>query len=296
MPWICFALLSLIWGSTYFVSVHALKAFTPFGLVAARFVIGAAVCLGLGLLRGERWPDRKSLAALSLSALFLFGYCNPATSWAVTQEPSGLVAILCAPVSLWMALFSWRSNPLSLSGWIGIALGAIGVAILLFPGSVQTIRPLGCFAAISATAVWAAAGLYQRGRVRSGGLMLNTGIQMSIAAVIGIALAPVTGGYTHAPIGQAAALAALYLAIFGSCVAFSCFVYLAKVWNPTRAGTYAYINPIVAVALGAILLQEPVDGRLLIGMMITLVGVALVQWQTLFATSTRTPIPLKLSE
>ena len=100
---------------------------------------------------------------------------------------------------------------------------------------------------------------------------------MATAALIGLVLAPLTGGYTHHPLTAKAGLAALYLGVFGSLIAFSAYIYLSKVWNPAKMGTYAYLNPLVAVLLGSLYLAEPFNLRMVLGMVVILAGVAIVQ-------------------
>jgi drug/metabolite transporter (DMT)-like permease len=107
--------------------------------------------------------------------------------------------------------------------------------------------------------------------------MTNVGIQMLTAAVIGLAVAPLTGGFLRGPITHKALGAIAYLALFGSLLDFSAYIYLAKAWPPAKMGTYAYLNPLVAVLLGGVVLREAFGFREILGMAIILTAVALVQ-------------------
>jgi len=170
-----------------------------------------------------------------------------------------------------------RSEPLGGRGWAGALLGFAGVVVLMAPERAERASLAGSLAIVLSTALWAWATLYVKRNVSGGGALTNAGIQMSIAGGIGLAAAPLTGGFLRAPVVGSATLAVLYLSLVGSCLAFTAFGVLTKVWPPTRAGTYAYLNPLIAVLLGAALLGEPLTPRLFLGMLMLLTGVALVQ-------------------
>ena len=122
--------------------------------------------------------------------------------------------------------------------------------------------------------------------VHGGGLMTNVGIQMLTAAAIGWILAPVTGGFLRGPLTSKALGAIAYLALFGSLLAFSAYIYLAKAWPPAKMGTYAYLNPLVAVLLGSRILHEAFGLREILGMAVILVAVALVQLRSKVVVAT----------
>ena len=125
--------------------------------------------------------------------------------------------------------------------------------------------------------LWSWGTLHGKHHVHGGGLMTNVGIQMSMAALMGLVVAPLSGGYLRGPVTPRAVLAVVYLALFGSLLAFSAYIYLAKAWPPAKMGTYAYLNPLVAVLLGGLVLHEPFGPRGFLGMVIILAAVALVQ-------------------
>jgi len=130
---------------------------------------------------------------------------------------------------------------------------------------------------VAAPLIWAWGTLHGKHHVHGGGLLTNGGIQMLTAAVIGLVLAPLTGGFLRGPVTQRALGAVAYLALFGSLLAFSAYIYLAKAWPPAKMGTYAYLNPLVAVLLGGLILHEAFGPREILGMTIILAAVALVQ-------------------
>lgn len=214
---------------------------------------------------------------LLVSGAVLLGVCNTLVTWAELHISSGLAAVLCALVPVFLGLLTLRTEPLGARGWSGALLGFAGVVVLMAPEKAERASLGGSAAIVLSTALWAWATLYLKRNVSEGGALTNAGIQMLMAAGIGLVAAPLTGGFLHAPVAEKPALAVLYLALVGSCLAFTAFGVLTKVWPPTRASTYAYLNPLIAVLLGAGLLGEPLTARLFLGMLMLLTGVALVQ-------------------
>jgi drug/metabolite transporter (DMT)-like permease len=135
----------------------------------------------------------------------------------------------------------------------------------------------GLAALVAAPIIWSWGTLHGKHFVHGGGLLTNVGIQMATAAVMGLVLAPLTGGFLRGPLTPKALGAVAYLALFGSVLAFSAYIYLAKAWPPAKMGTYAYLNPLVAVLLGTLLLREAFGLREIVGMAVILLAVGLVQ-------------------
>ncbi len=277
LAWLAYLTVAVVWGSTYFAIALGLESFTPYGMVAARFSVASVLALGLGRLRHEPWPPLREVGHLMVVGALLLGGSNALVSWAELHLSSGLAAILAALVPLWLALFSMRKEPLGPKGWAGILLGIAGVAVLVWPSGTVRVHAGGFAAMIAAPLIWAWGTLHGKHHVHGGGLLTNVGIQMLTAAVIGLAVAPLTGGFLRGPVTPKALGAVAYLALFGSLLAFSAYIYLAKAWPPAKMGTYAYLNPLVAVLLGSLILHEAFGPREILGMAIILGAVALVQ-------------------
>ncbi len=207
----------------------------------------------------------------------LLGGSNALISWAELHVSSGLAAVFAALVPLWLAVFSMAKEPLGPKGWTGLLLGLAGVCVLVWPSGGARVHAGGLAALVAAPLIWSWGTLHGKRFVHGGGLLSNAGIQMATAAVIGLVVAPLTGGFLRGPLTHKALGAALYLALFGSMLAFSAYIYLAKAWPPAKMGTYAYLNPLVAVLLGSLVLHEPFGTREALGMAIILGAVALVQ-------------------
>jgi len=277
LAWLAYFTVAVVWGSTYFAIALGLDSFTPYGMVAARFFLASVLALGLGRLRGESWPSRREVGHLLLVGALLLGGSNALVSWAELHVSTSLVAILAALVPLWLAVFSMAREPLGPKGWAGLLLGIAGVAVLVWPHGSVRIHGGGLAAMVAAPLIWAWGTLHGKRHVHGGGLLTNAGIQMLTAALMGLALAPLTGGFLRGPLTPRALGAVAYLALFGSLLAYSAYIYLAKAWAPAKMGTYAYLNPLVAVLLGSLILHEAFGPREVLGMAIILGAVALVQ-------------------
>ena len=277
LAWLAFLTVAVVWGSTYFAIALALPTFTPYGMVAVRFSISALLALGLGRLRREAWPTWREAGHLMIVGALLLGLANALVSWAELHVSSGLAAILSALVPLWLAVFSMSREPLGPKGWLGLLLGLLGVAVLVWPAGQVRLHAGGVAAMVAAPLLWSLGTLHGRHHVRGGGLFTNAAFQMATAALMGLLAAPFTGGFLRGPATQQSLLAVGYLVVFGSLVAFTAYGYLAKAWPPAKMGTYAYLNPLVAVLLGRFWLHETFGPRSYAGMAIILAAVALVQ-------------------
>ena len=280
LPWVAYGVCAVVWGSTYFGIALALESFPPNGMVAVRFSVAALLCLGLGRLRKEPLPSRRELPHLALVGLLLLGICNALVVWSETRLGSGVAAVLAALTPAWFGVFTAREEPLGARGWTGTALGLAGVTLLAAPWSQEGVDLGGVAALLLASALWAVGTLHHRKHVTGGGALTNSGLEMLAAAVFGTLAAPLTGGFTSGPVTTKALLAVGYLALFGSCIAYTAHLYVSRVWSPVRAGSYAYLNPVIAVVLGTAILGEPFDTRMALGMAVILAGVALVQYRS----------------
>jgi len=277
LAWFAYLTVAVVWGSTYFAIALGLASFTPYGMVAVRFTVAAALAMTIGRLRREPWPPRREVAHLMVVGALLLGGSNALVSYAELHVSTGLVAVMAALVPLWLAVFSLGREPLGPKGWAGIALGIAGVAVLVWPSAGLRLHPGGLAAMVAAPLIWSWGTLHGKHFVHGGGLFTNGGIQMLTAAVIGLTVSPLSGGFLRGPLTAKALWAVGYLALFGSLLAFSAYIYLAKAWPPAKMGTYAYLNPLVAVLLGTLILHEAFGLREILGMAIVLAAVALVQ-------------------
>ncbi len=277
MAWLAYGVCALVWGSTYFAIALGIASFTPFGMVATRYLAAGALALLLARLRGETPPLRRDLPHLMFQGLLLLGLSNALVTWAEGRVPSGLTAILCATTPFFYALMNREG--MNGRSFLGLAVGFSGVAVLAWkPGQGLALNPLGLAGILLATFLWAFGTLYARKRVQGHSLLGNVGVQMLTGGAFGLVMTRFTGGFLHGSLTLKAALAVAFLAIFGSLITQTAFNYLSRVWPPAKMSTYSFLNPVVAVLLGSLFLREAFTLRVLLGMLVILAGVALVQF------------------
>jgi len=277
MAWLAYAVCALVWGSTYFGIALGIESFTPFGMVATRYLSAGLLALLVARLRRESLPLRRDLPHLMLQGFLLLGISNALVTWAEGRVPSGLTAVLCSTTPFFYALLNREG--LTRRTILGLSIGFSGVAVLTWkPGQGLMMSPIGFAAIILATFLWAFGTLYARKRVQGKSLFGNVGVQMLTGGAFGLLMTRFTGGFLHAQLSTKALLAVAFLTIFGSLITQTAFNYLARVWPPTKMSTYAFLNPVVAVLLGGLFLREPFTLRVALGMLVILAGVALVQF------------------
>jgi len=267
--------LYLVWGSTYLAIRIALVSWPPFLLAGVRF-LGA----GLALFAFLRWrgmpaPSARQWRNCALSGAMLLGLGNGLVCYAEQVVASGLAAVAVASMPLFAAIFGgiWGQWP-HRHEWLGLAVGFAGVIVLNF-GSGMAGAPLGALALVVAAAAWAFGSIWSKQRDMPAPAM-NTAAQMLTAGVLLLLFAAVIGERWPVAAPLAANLALLYLAVFGSIIGFSAYLYLLGHVRPALATSYAYVNPPVAVLIGALFGGETVHGGDLVAMAIILAGVAIL--------------------
>lgn len=274
----------LVWGSTYLAIRVAVLGMPPFLMAGIRFIVASALLIGIGLAMRQPFPTRREIAWASLVGLFLLLGGNGLVVWAEQFIPSSLAALLIASMPLWNLAFE-AATPAgdrpTLLGSAGIALGFLGVVTLFWPSlSAGDAHSLWAQAmVVLGTMTWALGTMIAR-RVslpRSG--LFNSGFTMLAA---GIAFMLVSLGFGEpsrvhwAAIPLEAWLAVAYLIVFGSCIAFSAFAWLNRHAPSDLTSTYAYVNPVVAIILGYLLLHEPVTAWTIAGSTLIVLSVGLV--------------------
>jgi len=264
----------VIWGSTYLGIRFALEGFAPFQMAGVRFVIAGSVLYAALRARGRPAPTwRQWRASAAVGALLLVGGMG-LVAFAEQWIASGLAAVWIATMPLWAALFAGLLGrwPRRLE-WLGMGLGVAGVVLLNLEGNLQA-NPIGALALTCATISWALGSIWSSRLSLPSGLM-SSATEMLCGGVLLAALSLVIGEPAPHPTVRSV-LALAYLIVFGSLIAFSAYGYLLRVVRPTLATSYAYVNPIVAVALGIALAAEPIGSNGILALLVILVGVGLV--------------------
>ncbi len=282
---LAFAAIYLIWGSTYLAIRVAVETMPPFLMAAARFLVAGALLFAFLRLRGAAWPTAHQWRANTVVGTFLLLGGNGAVVWAEQYVPSGLTALLIGVSPLFIVLTEWAwpggVRPTAVTA-AALLLGFAGVTWLAAPweNAAAGGLHLGGVAAILVGCVsWSLGSIYSRHAkhgaepfMASALQMLGGGAALAVVALLHGDLAR----FDPAAVAPRAWGAFAYLIAVGSLVGFSTFVWLMKNSTPARVSTYAYVNPIVAVFLGWLILGEPITTRTLVAAAVIVVSVALI--------------------
>ncbi|MFT4833662.1 MAG: drug/metabolite transporter (DMT)-like permease [Marinoscillum sp.] len=284
-----FLAIYFIWGTTYFVIVLGLKGFPPFTMAAVRFLIAGLILAGYSLYKKEGLPSKSAMIKNSIIGLIVLAGGQGSLFWAEQYIPSGYASVLVATIPIWFVVLDrahWNSyfkNPIIL---IGLVLGFVGI-ILLFSEKLSPLEGYqnkemyfwGSVVALFGAMCWVAGTLYNRSRPAKGTIHANLGWQLIGGSIICLLLALVFGEagdprWFH-PTFEAW-LAVIYLATAGSVVAFVAYTWLLNELPSAVVGTYAYINPVVAVFIGWVVANEQLGQLQFIGMIVVLISAVLI--------------------
>jgi drug/metabolite transporter (DMT)-like permease len=281
---LAFAAIYLIWGTTYLAIAVVLRTVPPFASASLRTLVGGTL-----IYLWLRWRTPRPFAGLPLprliaAGMLLTGGGSGLTVWSQQRMPSGITALLISSVPLLVLLFNWiffarrAPEPRAL---VGALVGLSGVALIVahlptLPGHVSTPYVI---ALLCAMLCWSVGTLVASGAVPAARVGAATCVQMAAGGAVLALLGLVNGDWSAfhpALVSRESWLALVYLTVFGSIVALSCFLWLLTQVSPQQATTYAFVNPLVALLLGAVFLGERVTTTVVVAMLLILAGVALV--------------------
>jgi drug/metabolite transporter (DMT)-like permease len=281
----CFAVVYLVWGSTFYAIRVGIECIPPRLLSGLRYLLAGLVFYPLFRATTKEKPTLPQwITALVVGAL-LFCIGNGTVSWAELTVPSGIAALLVATVSLWMVLVDWlrpggvRPPPRVIAGFV---LGFVGMALLVGPkhlGNSERIDPFGAFALIAASLAWSIGSIYLRHHPLPRSPLLGAGMQMLCGGVLLCLMSVAIGETRHfhvADVSLRSWLALLYLTAFGTALGFSAYAYILRHSTASHVATYALVNPVVALFLGWLLAAEPLTLRTGLASGIILTAVLLV--------------------
>ncbi|MEO5963253.1 MAG: drug/metabolite exporter YedA [Thermomonas sp.] len=269
-------LVYVIWGSTYLAIRWALEGgFPPFLLGGIRFIIAGGLMFAVLRWRGMPAPTRAQWGNAAVMGVLLLLLGNGMVNLAEKTVPSGIAAVAVASMPLWMGVFSAmrgaRPNTLE---WVGLVIGFLGV-VWLNSGSSLIAAPVGLVALLVASIAWAFGSVWSRGRDLPSPFM-GAAAQMLCGGVVMCVVGVVIGERIHAMPTTTGLAAFVYLVVFGSILGFSAYIWLLHHVRPVLAGSYAYVNPAIAVALGAWLAAERFGTHELVAMGVILLGVVAI--------------------
>jgi|SoiMethySBSTD1v2_1073268.scaffolds.fasta_scaffold88185_3 drug/metabolite transporter (DMT)-like permease len=288
LVWVGLAILYSVWGSTYLAIAVAVDTIPPFLMAALRFGLAGVLLLTWVALRDRaalRRPTRREVIDTSIVGALLLGGGMGMVAWGEQTIPSGIAALLIAMMPVWVAVlgrlaFRERLPQLAV---VGIVVGFVGVAILVGPtalGVTGALDAAGLVAILISPIAWSSGSLYAAHRASlPTHPLVATGMQMVAGAFVLAVMSIVSGEpgrFDPAAVSTPSFAAFLYLTIVGSIVAFTTYGWMIRVAPLPLVATYAYVNPVVAVILGAIILGEPIEARTILAGAVIVAAVALI--------------------
>ena len=282
---LAFALVYVLWGSTYLAMRVIVRDMPPYVAGAVRYLISGPIMLAACALLGRKISlNRHDLGRLLVISILLLSTGNIGVLWGEEYVSSGLASLIVALVPIWVVIIeAWifRAGRMTAKGLLGLAVGIVGLLVLLWPRissgtHLGRLELLGSGILAGASFLWALGSVFSHRFNLSVDVFVSAAWQMTLGGLVNGAIALTTGQFqkTH---WTAPALTAIgYLIVFGSWIGYSAYIYLLEHVPTPKVATYAYVNPIVAVFLGWLILREQVDIFMLVGTVIIIASVALV--------------------
>jgi drug/metabolite transporter (DMT)-like permease len=282
---LAFGLVYLFWGSTYLAIDIAIQSIPPALMCAVRFSIAGVVMLAVCAATGRRiWYSARQIALAAVVGILLLMGGNMTLAWAELSVPSGLAALIIAITPLWFLVLDsllLGRHRISWRGKAGLALGMVGLMVLFWPELHSTSalgrrELLSCTALLGGSFSWALGSVLSK-RWQSGMDGFSaTGWQMTAAGAGSFLFALVLGDFSHVTWTARGLGAVTYLVVCGSWVGYTAYIYLLEHVPTSKVSTYAYVNPVIAVFLGWLILHERVDRFIVMGSVIVVLSVILV--------------------
>jgi drug/metabolite transporter (DMT)-like permease len=280
-----FASIYIIWGSTYLAIHYAVATIPPFLMGGTRFLISGALLYWWSRYRGGPRPTRVHWRNAVIAGGFLLLGGNGAVVWAEQLVPSGLTALLVSILPFWLVIIEWARPPRRRPGaavLVGLVVGFIGIIVLVGPGDVagqSNVSAIGAVVLILGSLSWAIGSFWSRDAELPESGLLTTGMEMLGGGGLMIIVGAFSGEFSRldvSHISRPSAIGLVYLITFGSLLGFTSYIWLLDKVSAARLGTYAYVNPIVAVLLGWAIAGETLTARTAFAAAIVICAVALI--------------------
>ncbi len=279
-----FALVYVIWGSTYLGIRYAVESIPPFLMAATRHLVAGVLLFVFARLRGTAWPSLIEWRDATIAGALMLAVGNGGVTWAEQMIPSAATALLIALTPVWMVLLDWLRpggvRPRALVG-LGLIIGFAGVVLLARKqlNGAGSAHALGVATLMAASICWAWGSVFNRSARKPASPFLSVAMQMITGGGILLLLSLAQGEGRQFAIERVTALsfgAWLYLTIAGSLVAYTAYVWLLHATTPARVATYAYVNPLIAVILGCTIGREAFSPELFTAGTLIIVAVIVV--------------------
>jgi len=277
----------LVWGSTYLVIRIGLEAWPPAIMGAVRFTLAGCLLVLWGRLRREPWPSAwPQVRTAAIAGVLMISAGNFSVVWAEQYVPSGMTAVIIATVSLWMIMLEGLrpgGERVTLMKVLGVTIGLAGVAVLMsleLRNGQNRNAVIGQIGLLLGSLSWAAGSIYTRHAPGPKSHILSSALQMLAGGFGLFLLAGIRGEFARFELARLAGeplWAMAYLIVFGSALAFTAYIFLLHRTGPALASTYAFVNPVVAVILGALILNEPVTIWLIVGAALVILSLIVIQ-------------------
>jgi len=300
---LAFAAIYTIWGTTYLAIRIAVAELPAFLMAGFRFLLAGSLAYGFLRLRGVPAPTRIQWRAAAVVGAFLLVGGNGLVTWAEQRVPSGVAALVVATMPLWLAFFDWsiyHAGTPSRRVIAGLLLGLLGIGLLLGPEQIQGTAGFGLSSMailFMAPILWSLGSLISRRASLPENVFMSTAAEMLVGGVL-LTLAGILTGEAGRldlqVISSRSLLATLYLAFFGSIIALSSYVWLLQRVAPAKVATYTYVNPVIAVFLGWLVLNEKVTWLMTVAVAVIVLAVVLItsrRKRGLPAIKRGTPLP-----
>jgi drug/metabolite transporter (DMT)-like permease len=282
---LAFAIIYLLWGSTFLAIRIGVREVPPLLLAGMRFFAAGIILYAWMRATGTASPTRREWASATLLAALIFLVDYGLVFWAEQRVPSGITAVMLATIPVFTALAEiliLRTQRLTPRLGIALVVGLAGVAVLVSRSASFGDAPIersGALALVIGAISWSLASVLSRKLSSPQSKVMSSAAQMLIGGILLLLAAAIFGefqGFHPREVSNGAWLALLYLIVAGSIVAFTAYVWLIHHESPTKVGTYAYVNPVVAVLLGYFVAGEPLGARTILGTFLVLVSVVVI--------------------
>ncbi|MEW6693503.1 MAG: EamA family transporter [Pseudomonadota bacterium] len=276
------AIVYIVWGTTYYALGVAMRSLPPVLMNGVRFLAAGAVMLTLAQWRGQAWPSARQWAGCAwIGALMAFAAMALVVLAQHQGIGSGLMATVVTTMPMWLALWTRLGGErVPGTSWVGLALGALGAGLLALEGDFGA-TPLGALLAFAAPLCWSV-GSYASRRLTLPAPAMAAGAQWAIGGAIGVLVAwvaePGARSVDWAAVTPASWLAWAYLVVMGTLVTLNCYLWLLQRTTVALAGSYSFVNPLVALAVGVWLGGERLTGWVFVAMPLILAGLALIMY------------------
>ena len=283
LPYAALAAVCLIWGTTYLALRIAVLSFPPFLFVVIRQVIAGSLLIAFMMTIGKaKLPSRKEILKQAIGGFFMLSIGNGFVAWAEVTIPSGVAAIICSLMPMWVILINLTLNKdekPTVPILMGVALGFGGI-ILIFSEYLaefsNTTYLFGILLTFLATISWAGGSIWIKKNKSTSDPFLNAGLQMFFAGVWLIPFSLAFDDLSAVTWSADSVYSMIYLIVVGSIIAYVCYTYALRTLPMTIVSLYAYVNPLVAVLLGWLVLDEKLNARIGIAFLLTVGGIYIV--------------------